>query len=71
MKTRLREAGRAFKRAPEELRDAILEAADDDATSLEIAQECEFAYSPDYISKVIQRYRPNRKPGRRPGPRKR
>ncbi|TYK45203.1 hypothetical protein [Actinomadura decatromicini] len=66
VKTRLREAAVAYKAAPIELRDAILEAADDGATDAEIAVEIDLTYSPDYVGRLIRKYRGPRKRGRRP-----
>lgn len=69
MKTRLHKAAASYKAAPVELRDAILEAADDGATDAEIAVEIGLTYSPDYVGKLIRRHRGPRKRGRRPSPR--
>lgn len=69
MKTRLRKAASAYKAAPVELRDAILDAADQGATDAQIAMEIGLTYSPDYIGKLIRQHRGPRKRGRRPSPR--
>jgi hypothetical protein len=69
VKTRLRKAATVFKEAPVELREAILEAGRDGATNLDIAQEIDFAYSPDYIGKLISKAQGPRPPGRRPASR--
>lgn len=66
MTTQLKEAAEAFKKAPVDLRDAILKAADDGDTSVEIAQAIGFVYSPDYVRKLIRQYRGKRQGGRRP-----
>ena len=69
MKTRLKAAALAYQRAPVELRDAIVEAGKEGATNVEIAQEINFAYSPDYIGKLLTKAIGKRSPGRRPRPR--
>lgn len=69
VKTRLKTAGEVYNQAPIELRDAILEAADDGETSTEIAKAINFAYSPDYVRKLIRQHRDPRPGGRRPRPR--
>lgn len=68
METRLKDAAIAFQRAPVELRDAIVEAGKEGATNVEIAQAINFAYSPDYIGRLIAKAAGPRKPGRRPKP---
>jgi hypothetical protein len=65
VRTRLRKAAAAYKAAPIELRDAILDAADGGATDAQIAVEIELTYSPDYVGKLIRQHRGPRKRGRR------
>ena len=66
METRLKSAALAFQRAPVELRDAIVEAGKEGATNVEIAQAINFAYSPDYVGRLISKAAGPRRPGRRP-----
>lgn len=69
IKARLRDAAEVCRRARSELLAAILEAADNGETSVEIARAIDFFYSPDYVCKLIRQHRGKRKGGRRPRPR--
>lgn len=66
MKARLKAAAHAFEQAPKELRAAIVEAGRDGDTNVEIAQAINFAYSPDYVGRLIAKEAGPRAPGRRP-----
>lgn len=65
-KTRLRAAAEAARRAPDDLLNAMVEAAKDGATNLDIAKEIDFFYNPDYVGKLVNKRVGNRPPGRRP-----
>lgn len=54
MTVELLEAANAYNEAPKRLRDAIIEAAKQDATAIEIARAIEFTYSVDYIAKIVR-----------------
>lgn len=66
VKTKLHVRAEAARKAPDELLDAMVEAAEDGATNLDIAKEIGFFYNPDYIGKLITKRVGPRKPGRRP-----
>lgn len=65
MRTELEEAAAMFVEAPRRLRAAIVEAGQRGETSLEIAKAINFAYSPDYVGKLLNQALGKRKPGRR------
>lgn len=66
VKTKLHERVEAARRAPDDLLDAMVEAAEDGATNLDIAKEIGFFYNPDYIGKLLTKRMGPRPPGRRP-----
>ena len=66
MQTELEEAADVFLNAPAKLQAAIVKAGQRGETSLEIAKAIKFAYSPDYVGKIINKAIGDRKPGRRP-----
>lgn len=66
VRTKLRERAATARRAPDDLLDAMVEAAKDGATNLDIAKEIDFFYNPDYIGKLISKKVGKRPPGRRP-----
>jgi len=65
VKAKLRERAEAARRAPDDLLDAMVEAAKDGATNLDIAKEIDFFYNPDYIGKLLAKRMGPRRPGRR------
>lgn len=66
MRTKLRARAETARKAPDELLDAMVEAAQDGATNLDIAKEIDFFYNPDYIGKLVSKKVGKRPPGRRP-----
>ena len=66
MKTKLHAAAEAARRAPDDLLDAMVEAAQAGATNLDIAKEIGFFYNPDYVGKLVNKRVGNRRPGPRP-----
>jgi hypothetical protein len=66
VKTKLHAAADVARRAPDDLLDAMVEAAEDGATNLDIAKEIGFFYNPDYIGKLVIKRVGKRPPGRRP-----
>lgn len=65
MKTELEEAATAFAEAPKRLRAAIVSAGQRGETSVKIAETIKFAYSPDYVARIIREAIGPRKPGRK------
>jgi predicted GIY-YIG superfamily endonuclease len=65
-RARLRAAAETVRRARADLLDAMVEAAQDGATNLDIAKEIDFFYNPDYIGKLVSKRVGKRPPGRRP-----
>lgn len=65
MTAELLEAADAFNEAPKRLREAIIEAAKQDATAIEIAKTINFAYSVDYVARIIREAGVPRTRGRR------
>lgn len=66
MKTELEEAATAYAEAPKRLRAAIISAGRSGETAVEIAKTINFAYSPDYVARIIREALGPRKPGRKP-----
>lgn len=66
VRTKLRERAETARKAPDELLEAMVEAAQAGATNLEIAKEIDFFYNPDYIGKLVSKKVGKRPPGRRP-----
>lgn len=64
--TELEQAADAFKEAPKRLQAAIVRAAEGGETALEIAKAIDFAYSPDYVSRIIRKELGPRPRGPRP-----
>lgn len=65
MTAELLEAADAFNEAPKRLREAIIEAAKQDATAIEIAKTINFTYSVDYVARIIREAGVPRTRGRR------
>ncbi|MBG0828515.1 hypothetical protein HS041_12125 [Planomonospora sp. ID67723] len=65
VRTELEKAAEMFAEAPKRLRAAIVSAGERGETSLEIAKTINFAYSPDYVARIIREAIGPRKPGRR------
>lgn len=65
-KKRLQAAAKAYNEATPELQAAILQAGGEGETNTDIAKAIDFAYSADYIGKLISAKLGPRRPGRRP-----
>lgn len=65
MTAELAEAATAYLEAPKRLQAAIVKAADQGETAIEIAKAINFAYSPDYVARVIREALGPRPRGRR------
>lgn len=67
MTAELVEAADAFNQAPKRLREAIVKAAEtQNATAIEIAKAINFAYSVDYVARIVREAGVARPRGRRP-----
>lgn len=65
MTAELIEAATAYNDAPRRLREAIINAAKQDATAIEIAKAINFTYSVDYVAKIVREALGPRPRGRR------
>jgi hypothetical protein len=54
METELRDAARALKTAPDNLKAVILKAAAKGENANKITEAIEFVYSPDYVRRIIR-----------------
>lgn len=66
MTAELAEAATAYLEAPKRLQAAIVKAASQGETAVEIAKAINFAYSPDYVAKIAREAGVARPRGRRP-----
>ncbi|GIH69466.1 hypothetical protein Mth01_17190 [Sphaerimonospora thailandensis] len=65
VRTELEEAAAAYLNAPKKLQAAIVRAGEQGETAVEIAKTISFAYSPDYVARIIREALGPRRPGRR------
>lgn len=65
MTAELTEAATVYNEAPKRLREAIIKAAEQGETAVEIARAIDFTYSPDYVAKIVREALGPRPRGRR------
>lgn len=56
-RTKLAEAARVYREAPDHLKAAILEAADNGEKPAEITRAIGHAYTADYVARLVREYR--------------